>query len=265
VRSAVPFGAVLVLGLALVGCTASRAASTETPSATPVVSVVPSGAPSSAGTPSAAPAPSAGPTVDPAGGCPANHVRVPAGATTASVGDLDGDQRSDTAFYSEAGPFEYGIRTASGATIVLRDDLAGPGAHSGWSAKLDGPAIVATVLDDGRTATLHAFVNCAFVTTKGPDGSPYRFALNGFGTAGTGVACNDRNGGTLIEGALAVKRSGGRYDIRWTLVRLSADGTKATNGETETRYSGLAASDARVKQAMGSRCGSAPKVGTSGR
>ena len=182
-----------------------------------------------------------------------------------SVGDLDGDQRSDNAFYSEAGPFEYGIRTASGATIVLRDDLAGPGVHSGWSAKLDGPAIVATVLDDGRTATLHAFVNCAFVTTKGPDGSPYRFALNGFGTAGTGVACNDRNGGTLVEGALAVKRSDGRYDIRWTLIRLSADGTEATNGETETRYRGLAASDVRVKQAMGSHCGTAPKVGTSGR
>lgn len=254
-----------LIGLPLAGCAEPGPASSGTPSASVGTTQDVSTPPSAVGTPSAAPSPDATPTVDPAGGCPANGVPVPSGATTASIGDVDGDQRSDTAFYSEAGPFEYGIHTASGATIVLRDDLAGPGVHSGWSAKLDGPAIVATVLDDGRSASLHAFVGCRFVTTKGPDGSPYRFALNGFGTAGTGVACNDRNGGTLIEGALAVKRSDGRYDIRWTQIDLSADGTRATNGTTETRWSGLAASDPRVGQAMGSHCGSLPKVGTSGR
>lgn len=254
-----------LIGLPLAGCAEPGPASSGTPSASVGTTQGVSTPPSAVGTPSAASSPDATPTVDPAGGCPANGVPVPSGATTASIGDVDGDQRSDTAFYSEAGPFEYGIHTASGATIVLRDDLAGPGVHSGWSAKLDGPAIVATVLDDGRSASLHAFVGCRFVTTKGPDGSPYRFALNGFGTAGTGVACNDRNRGTLIEGALAVKRSDGRYDIRWTQIDLSADGTRATNGTTETRWSGLAASDPRVKQAMGSHCGSLPKVGTSGR
>ena len=250
----------LAVGMALAGCapTATNGAS-STGSATP-------SAGSSTSPPSPLPSLSTpGNSATGAAGCSPNGIAIPAGATTAIIGDVDGDQRPDTEFYTEVGAFSYGIHTASGATVLLPDDLAGPGAHSGWSARLDGPAIVATVLDDGRSASLHAFINCRFVTTKGTDGQPYRFLLNGFGEYGTGVACNNQNGGTLIMGALAQTRGDGLYDIRWTQVNMSADGTKATNLTTVTRYAGLAESDPLVKQAMGSYCNDVPKVSTSGR
>jgi hypothetical protein len=96
-------------------------------------------------------------------GCPANSETIPSGADVATIGDVDGDGRADTEFYPESPRFEYGIQTASGATIVLRDDLAGPGRHSGWSVRRENEVVI-TVLDDSRTATLHALVDCAFVT-----------------------------------------------------------------------------------------------------
>lgn len=262
----------LAVGMALTACAPTGSGlSTEAPTTTattgasPTTSATPS-AVSSTSPPSPLPSPSTpGNSATGAAGCIPNGIAIPAGATTAIIGDVDGDQQPDTEFYTEVGAFRYGIHTASGATVLLPDDLAGPGAHSGWSAPLDGPAIVATVLDDGRSASLHAFINCSFVTTMGTDGQPYRFLLNGFGEHGTGVACNNRNGGTLIEGALAQKRGDGLYDIQWTHINMSADGTTATNGTTETRYAGLAESDPLVKQAMGSYCNDVPKVSTSGR
>lgn len=147
----------------------------------------------------------------------------------------------------------------------MPDDLAGPGIHSGWTAPVDVAVGHVTVLDDGRAATLHAFVDCRFVTTRGTDGNPYRFGLNGFSEVGTGVACSDGNGGALVQGVLARKRSDGHYDIRWTGIDISADGAHASNGRTSTRRSDLPGSDPRVQRAMGSYCGSVPKVHTSGR
>ena len=144
------------------------------------------------------------------------------------------------------------MRTRLGQ-LLLRDDLAGPGVHSGWSAKLDEPAIVATVLDDGRTASLHAFVGCRFVTTTGPDGSPYRFALNGFGTAGTGrgpvypglgtppvghvtAAADTQYGGPWYGGKVfwyALPRYRGPALIRGR--RLDGDGALGFNGQASPR------------------------------
>ncbi|MFD1722926.1 hypothetical protein [Amnibacterium endophyticum] len=200
-----------------------------------------------------------------AAGCSNGLTTIPAGADAARISDVDGDGKPDTEFYSE-GPngFEYGIKTSAGGVDTLRDDLAGPGVHSGWTATVDVAVGHVTVLDDGRSATLHAFVGCRFVTTNGPDGQPYRFGLNGFYQAGTGVACSGGNGGVLVEGVLAHKRRNGNYDIRWTNIDISADGTKASNGPTSTRWADLAPSDPRVHQAMGSYCGNIPKVHTNG-
>jgi hypothetical protein len=182
----------------------------------------------------------------------------------AQIEDIDGDGRPDTEFYSESPQFEYGIQTASGATVVLRDDLAGPGKHSGWSAPLESEVVI-TVLDDSRTATLHAFVDCAFVTTTGLNGKPYSFSLRGFGAYGTGVACSNGNGGRQLLGLLATRGDDGRYDVTKTLVNVSKDGTKALNGGSSQVASDVPADDARVASAMESRCGDIPKVQTSGR
>jgi hypothetical protein len=248
----------LAAGLLLTACTGQPSAAGGSSSAT--------ASPSNAADPSSAPAPSASAATTGPAGCSNGTTQLPDGADTASIGDVDGDGKADTAFFAEASSgFEYGIRTAAGGVVTLKDDLAGPGRHSGWTATLGEPGVAVTVLDDGRTATLHAFAGCRFVPTIGADGEPYRFGLNGFSEAGTGVACDDRSGVRELQGVLAKRRADGRYDIRWTRIDVSADGTRATNGPTQTRWTGLAGGDARVRAAMGSSCAGAPKVGTSGR
>ena len=197
-------------------------------------------------------------------GCSANGVRIPAGADTASIDDVDETDSGATEFYSETPVFEFGVRTTSGATIVLRDDLAGPAMHNGWMARF--ATNILAVLDDGRGATLHAFVDCRFVQPRGVAGTPYSFALNGFGTAGTGVGCSSFVDGTRkLVGLNAVRLANGRYRIDSTEVKVSADGRRAVNGSVERGRTTYAADSEQVRQANRSTCGSVPIVHTSGR
>lgn len=211
--------------------------------------------------PSAAP-----PAVEPSGatGCPANGVAIPAGSTSGTIPDVDGDGAADTQFYSEFPDFLYGIQTASGMTAFLHDDLAGPGKHSGWSGRLES-GLVITMLDDSRTATLHAFVNCEFVTTLGWNDEPYRFSLNGFGDDNTGVQCSNGNGGRQLIGLNAIRQDDGSYDIIRTLVTVSLDGRRVVDTYSSTPLRGVPAADARVNAAMDSQCADIPTVATSGR
>ena len=122
------------------------------------------------------------------------------------------------------------------------------------------------VLDDSRTATLHAFVDCAFITTTDPQGKAYRFGLNRFSDFGTGVECTDRNGGALLYGVLAARRDDGLYDITRTHIVLEDEGRVARNGShVEIVAEGLPADDKQVALAMRSTCGETPIVSTSGR
>ncbi|BDZ47488.1 hypothetical protein [Naasia aerilata] len=217
---------------------------------------------------SAAPTPTPTPSASPAEqGCPPNDASVPSDADIASIEDVDGDGRPDEEFYTEEGVdgagFQYGIRTASGAVITLKDDLAGPGVHSGWTSKRQ--SAIVTVLDDGRTATLHAFLDCGFVVTLNEQGQPYTFGLNGFSDAGTGVKCTDENGGPLLAGVLAARQADGTYTITGTIVHPLDGGTSARNESSFDIASGLPEGDPQVKLAMTSTCGDVPKVGTSGK
>lgn len=197
-------------------------------------------------------------------GCRATGGGIPAGADTSEIEDVDGDGLADTQFYSESHPFHYGIHTASGATAVLGDDLAGPGGHYGWSARLAN-GLVVTVLDDSRSATLHAFIDCRFVTTFAPDGEPFRVHLKGFGDHETGISCGVRDNGRQLVRMLALNTGDGMHDITRTVVQVSEDGTRAWDGDTSTWGTGVPASDERVKRAMTSSCENVRKVGTSGR
>lgn len=249
----------LCLSVAVSGCAGLAGAGSDS-EPTPTQSVTPS-----AGTlvaPSASPTPVSTPPE--AAGCPSNSGSIPAGADTATIEDVDGDGRPDIQYFSESPTFEYGIQTASGATVSLPDDNAGPGRHSGWSAPLES-GVVVTVLDDSRMASLHAFVDCAFVTTRGVDGNAYRFTLNGFGDHGTGVDCSNGNGGRQLLGILATRDSGGLYEITHTVVSVDREGVLATNGSPSAGDGGLAATDPQVVLAMKSRCGDIPTVQTSGR
>jgi hypothetical protein len=258
-RRVVPVTAAVAVGVLLAGCTSPKAPIESLPAAPTTATVTVTTSPSPTATTSAVASLSPGAT-----GCSNGSTTIPAGSSVAQIGDVDGDGRPDTEFFS-SDPIEYGIRTAAGGVYPTRDGLAGPATHSGWTAGLDASPGFVTVLDDGRSANLFVFEDCGWVRTKGVDGRGYSFGLNGFSDAGTGVACNDRNGGVLLEGALAVKRANGRYDIRWTQIDVSSDGRLATNGATETRWSDLAASDPRVRQANESRCGDAAIVHTDGR
>lgn len=265
----------LTVALALTGCTSGTGEPAPgptiggTPEAASVAddpvmsSVQPSTEPPL--TPSPSESPSEPPTsADRPKGCPANAGTIPDGADVATIPDVDGDGHHDIHFYSETSDFVYGIQTASGATAVLRDRLAGPHTHSGWTAQL-GSDLVITVLDDGRTASLHAFVDCQFVTTTDLAGTPYRLGLNGFSDDNTAVRCGSGDGGRALVAINAVRRSDSTYDIVETTITISRDGRRVVDTSTRTEATGLAASDERVKSARDSTCPDVAKVGSSGR
>jgi hypothetical protein len=123
-----------------------------------------------------------------------------------------------------------------------------------------------TVIDDGRTATLHAFVDCGFVTTTDQQGTPYHFGLHGFYDFGTGVECTNQNGGYLLFGVLASLRKNGLYDIVGTQILLADHGRIARNDTSpEVLAEHLPPDDPQVALAMKSACGDIPIVSTSGR
>ena len=184
------------------------------------------------------------------------------GADTSPIGDVDFDGRADTQFFAEEPDFLYGISTASGATYMVRTDLAGPGKHSGWSAQLES-GLVVTVLDDSRTATLHTFVDCAFQTTTTPDGSDASINLTGM-TDAHGVQCSSGNGGRWLNETVAIRLESGLFTITSSSINFSADGTTATRGTPYEVTTDLPADDPRVASASRSACGDIPKVSTSG-
>lgn len=190
-------------------------------------------------------------------GC-TNAARMPVGAVTGPISDVDQDGRADTQFYGAGdGRYVYGIRTAAGGVYTITDTLRGLRVHSGFTAYLDGSGVV-SVIDDTETAKLYAFRDCRFVQPQHTTGGAYTFTLGATSTTGTGIACNDQNGGPILERATAKKRANGRYDIVWSVVRVSEDGKTAYRqgglGSTGVRWSNLEASDTRVKDARASRC-----------
>jgi len=240
------------LALTLTGCAASGVAQTG--------AVMPSESGDSA---DAAPDSSADPAATEPTGCPATAESMPAGAVSAEIADIDGDGENDTEWYDETtSPFTFGITMASGATVSLADDLAGPGQHSGWTATLHN-GVVVTVLDDSRSATLHAIVDCEFVTPIGVDARPYTFDMQNTHDNGTGVGCLDVDGGLELNGLQVNQNRDDSYSLMATGITVSADGLTAINGYTAVSAA-LPQDDPRVAEAQTSSCGSAPVVSTSG-
>lgn len=214
-------------------------------------------------------APRAAGTEQASKGC-TNSGTVPKGARTVDIGDVDHDGKADTAFYAAVpgttdaqGHYDYGVHTAAGGVIKVRDRMTGDRVHSGWFSGTDGMGFVA-VIDDTETATLYAFRGCKLIQPHHVGGGPYVMKIGRTAKPGTGVACNDQNGGVLLERATARKRSNGNYDIVRTIIDVSADGRTARQqsgpGSTEVRWSNLKPSDIRVQQARGSYCNDVPKV-----
>ena len=234
---------------------------TATPTQTPTISSTPF--PPSTGT-------AAGP------GCAATPGEsMPAGATTALISDLDGDGKDDTEWMSQDPDFRFGITTASGATFSVKDTLAGPNGHNGWTATLGNGANVA-VVDDGRTARLFGIAECRFVTPVGVDGKNYEFDMHNFRGNGTGVGCRpaDVNGSgeqrglatqLQLGGYQVLANADGTSTVRFTTVIVAPDSSVATNGNTTTVVANVAADDPAVTLANRSSCLTVPVVSTDGK
>jgi hypothetical protein len=254
--------AVAALGiLALTGC-----APTAAPTATTTAAAVPAAtAPTPVDEPTvtAAPAPSSTP-----GGCPSNGAARPGDAESAIDGDLDGDGRHDTVLYSPGSDL-FGIVTASGAVLTVRDPLAGPGRHTGWATRIAGGAVV-MVLADGRGADLYSLQRSGGMCTIGPvlnaQGDQYRFDQEDLRGHGTGVGCRPQEGALQLGGydARPVQGDPDRLRVTFTRVTVSGDGRTATNGATSVVAESAASGSATVRIARGSTCGSAPIVGSNG-
>ncbi|WP_049821210.1 hypothetical protein [Kineococcus radiotolerans] len=189
-------------------------------------------------------------------GCPANAATVPAGAGTATTGDVDLDGEADTVWLAATPERTLGITTATGATFSTVFTSAAPQAASALGQKLQpaGPAIV--LLNTGRSVALYAVVDCGLVPTLDQRGEPYAFDL-GFTGYGTGVGCvagGDEEDLSLV-GLNAIDTGGGTFRVTRTAVQLEDSGRRAVNGGTTVVAEGVGADDPRVTNARTVGCG----------
>jgi hypothetical protein len=190
-------------------------------------------------------------------GCSNAHTRIPASAHKTIVNDIDGDGRADTAFFTATKPYEFGFATAAGGVYTTRDRDTVTGQHHAFAVNTDGFPGHVIVIDDGLAATVLTFQNCHFQHLTTATGASLTIPIGAHGAEGeatTGVACNNQNGGILLEAVQARQRSNGRYDIAWSTLEPTGTTTGVTFSRFAVRYKNLAPTDRRVKQARTSTC-----------
>jgi hypothetical protein len=207
-------------------------------------------APTNTPTPSDSATPTATSTAPPVtAGCAANGAAIPASAIAHKTIDVDGDGIADTEWISDSPTLEFGVTTASGATYSYPLPTASPAGREGFVARLNDHRIV-SLADDGRSAYVHFFVGCAWVTTKHPNGSQYVLDFADFNGTGSGVGC--------ILGyvnSYDVKTTSTGDTVTATPLDLNGTGSIATPGTTATVVTNASASDPRVKVAQEISCG----------
>lgn len=223
--------------------------------------------PESTTTPSQTPPDDAGTTeptesddTDPSSGagCAATDDSVPPEAQIGPTADLDGDGEADELWLADVdGTRMLGVQTASGAVFSTDFSSAAPQSASALGQVLgDGSAIV--LLDTGREVPLYAVIDCALVPTQNDQGEQYTFD-KGFTGYGTGVGCEEVDGGGLgLLGYLA-EVDGDSATVTTTAIELSEGGATAANGEA-TEESGLSADDPVVEAASSVTCGDSASV-----
>ena len=189
-------------------------------------------------------------------GCAPNQATTPAGAGTATTGDVDLDGAADTVWLADTPERTLGVTTATGATFSTTFTSAAPQAASALGQKLQpaGPAIV--LLDTGRSVALYAVVDCALVPTLNEQGEQYVFDL-GFTGYGTGVGCvaGGDEEDLSLAGLNVVDTGDGTFRVTRTAVQLDDFGRRAVNGGTTVVAEGVGADDPRVANAHTVSCG----------
>lgn len=246
--------AAAVLALAgLVGCSSSGSSDGATTTSAPATS-----SSSTTSSPSTTAASSTTSTTATPSGCTGGATTPPAGAATGTVPDVDGDGRPDTAWVGitdpDTGEVQVGINTAAGggATTIYRS--ASPIDRSVLVVDVDEQAPVELIFSDGRSAELHAFVDCAIVPVTNPQGRTYAFDLgNRIGT-GTGIGCIDTPDGRRLVG-LQRRTSADTSVVHWKQTIIELDGTRARNGATTTGTYRSPADDAAIARLDAITCG----------
>lgn len=203
---------------------------------------------------------SADPTTDSsaATGCAATEDTVPPEAAIGPTADLDGDGQADQLWLADIdGTRMLGVQTASGAVFSTDFTSGAPQAASALGQVLgDGSAIV--LLDTGREIPLYAVIDCALVPTQNDQGQQYSFD-KGFTGYGTGVGCEEVDGGGLgLVGYLA-EIEGDTATVTSTQIELADGGATASNGEA-TEQTDLDSEDPLVQAASSVSCGDAEAV-----
>jgi hypothetical protein len=214
--------------------------STPTPSPTgaPIIAT-PSSSASASATPPAVALPT--PTgVATAAGCGPTAETTPPGAVLRSTIDVDGDGLSDTEWITKTPTLEFGVTTASGATVSYPLSTAAPTTREGFIAQLNDHRIVSLV-DDGRAAYAHFFVNCKWVETKNYSGVTFPLDFSDFAGTGTGVGCSL---GYVVQ--FQATLNGTTYDVTKAPLNLNTDGSKASLGAPVSVVTGAPATDSRV-------------------
>jgi hypothetical protein len=253
-RRAIVLAATVGLGLSLLlsGCfpTATPAAPPVTPPSVPATPPATTPPVTPTVTPTDGSGNGGGATNPPtATGCAANSAVMPSGAVRRKVGDLDGDKAADTEWISATPTLRFGVTTASGATFSYALASASPQPREGFVTRLNDHRIV-SIVDDGRGAYVHFFVNCTWIQPKDSHGVAYTYDMNDFSGHGTGVGCS----GGFVVGFQATNTSTG-YTVKQTKLYLNTTGSYASNGPTSTVVSNASSSDPRVKRAMTISCG----------
>lgn len=179
--------------------------------------------------PTAVARPSIGPSKGPVtAGCRPTSATTPRGAFTAEVADVDGDGKRDTEWAVQVGgTLQFGITTASGATISGKQGFAGGGDRSFVVGRLANGVVVA-ITSEGRDSPVHTFSGCAFHQLDGKDllpgttdASPFTFYSVRHGGGG---GCFDGRLGLIDTSATAEKAN----EVEARFVDVSADGRHAT-------------------------------------
>lgn len=175
-----------------------------------------------------------------AAGCAPTSARIPSGASTATIADVDGDGRPDTEWAElTGGDLEFGITTASGATVSGSQGFAGGGSRSFVVGKLANGVVVA-ITSEGRDSPVYTFSGCAFHPLLGAD----LIAGTDAATQFTFSSATSSGAGGCFGGRLAIlswtNTTGDTADAIARYVDVSADGRHSTlTDETATVAKGV--------------------------
>jgi hypothetical protein len=183
---------------------------------------------------------------------------VPAGVTSATFGDVDGDGQPDQLYVGvdqSSSLRRFGVVTKTGVRSEWTVDNASPVAPAVLGiadANQDGQ--IEIFVNPGRVVDVLTFRDCTLQPYLNQEGQPYGFSV-GFDDAGSGMGCVDADGDGRrdLVGLKAGEREGDQVPWTRTIVTLSAN--QARNGATSSGTYTSPKDDAAIELLSRITCG----------